>query len=160
MQHGRFTTSSVASRALATQVGCVIIVDGSRLNAMSEEISKDEHLIYILIVCPEIEQHGSSVNDDLGTYVSTFDRTWVSSDGSIEVSIKWDRRTDIIIAGKQTFDREKGNVFVVRAEARKPISIQQLTDLGPTADFQQLLEHVQRQLPNEQILKSLKLDNN
>ena len=84
-------------------------------------------------------------------------RTWESTNGEIAVSIQWDRRTDTIVVGKESFDREKGNVFVVRADAQEPINTLQLASLGPQAGFQQLLDYVQRQLPNDQLLKSLKL---
>lgn len=119
-----------------------------------------QHLLYVLIVCPGVQELGMSSGTDYGDYVTTLDHTWGTKTGAITVSIPWDRRTDTVTIGKQTFSREKGNIFVVRVEPNKELVGQQLTSLGPNASFHQVLEYICQQLPKDEFIRSLKLPDN
>jgi hypothetical protein len=157
VQRGRFTTSGVNSLAFSSHLGCIDIVDGYGAKPFNEKDAVEQHLLYVMIVCSGVQEFKSGSNSDYGKYVTTLNHTWDTKTGTLAVSIHWDRQADTVAIGKQKFTREKGNVFVVRLEANKEIVGQQLTSVGPHADFQQLLEHVHQMLPNDELIASLKL---
>lgn len=156
VQRGRFVTTGGQDAPLSPQTGSIDIVDGYSAKANGTN-AVPQHLLYVLIVCPGVQELGMSSSTDYGDYVTTLNHTWSAKTGAFAVSIPWDRRTDIVEIGKQKFSREKGNVFLVRAEPNKEIVGRQLTSLGPNAGFHQVLEHVRQQLPKDEFIGSLKL---
>src|SRR5208282_3154151 len=120
-------------------------------------VLNEQHLLYILIITPCVEEHGSRSGSDFGKYVTTLKHEWSTEKGILTVSIPWDRQTDTVTIGKQQFIREKGNVFIVRLGTKGEKSGQQLASLGPHVRCQEVLQYIQQQLPSDQLISSIKL---
>ena len=159
VQRGRFVTTGATLNSLSSPVGSIDIVDGYETKTAHETgILNEQHLLYILIVAPGVQEHGSSSRSDYGKYVTTLSHIWNTEKGTLTVSIPWNRQTDTAMIGKQEFVREKGNVFVVRVNANGEISGQQLASLGSHIRYQDVLKYIQQQLPNDELIASVKLD--
>ena len=123
VQRGRFVTTGDSGNSLLLPVGSVDIVDGYETKPVHDTgVLNEQHLLYILIITPCVEEHGSSSGSDFGKYVTTLNHEWSTEKGTLTVSIPWDRQTDTVTIGKQQFIREKGNVFVVRLGTKGEIS--------------------------------------
>jgi len=155
-QLGRFTTDADRSVAVLPQPGFIEIVEGTASG--SDALHQD--LLYLLIVCPDVQTHGSGSGMKMDTFVTTLDYTWDANPDRISIQVKWNRETDKIVIGNQKFSRETGNVFVVRREASGKISSFQLPSLGPHASFPEVLEHIQQEMPNDRFIADLKLYTN
>jgi hypothetical protein len=153
VQHGRFSSSSERSEAFLSHIGCIDIVSGYDNDVPGDE----QDLLYILIVHPTVQAHSSSSSSDNGRYITTLNQSWETEKGTISVKVQWDRQSDIVSIGKDGFAREKGNVFVVRPDASGEMAAQQLASLGAHAGFQEVLQNIQGQLPNDGLIASLKL---
>jgi hypothetical protein len=158
VQGGRFTTTGSESNALAPNVGCIDIITGlNKKQADETGLSDEQNLLYILIITSGIQEHGSSGSNDYGRFVTTLNHSWNTDKGTFAVSIPWNRETDMVTIGKQEFLREKGNVFVVKLNAAGEIVSQQFASLGSHSNFQQMLDYIHQQLPNDKLISSVKL---
>jgi hypothetical protein len=158
IQHGRFVTTGERFNAFSSPIGGIDIVDGYETKPAHETgILNEQHLLYILIITSAVQQHGSSSSSDLGKYVTTLRYTWNTEKGILTVSIPWNRQTDTVTIGKQEFVREKGDVFVVRLDANGEMSGQQFASLGSHIRNQDVLKYIQQQLPNDELISSVKL---
>src|ERR1039458_8674742 len=156
-QRGRFLTTGSQEAPLSPETGSIDIVDGYSTKAFKGTNAVPRHLLYVVIVCPGVQELGMSSGADYGEYITTLDHRWSTKTGVVAASVSWDRRTDTVEIGKQKFSRDKGNVFIVRCEPNKEVVGQQLTSLVPNAGFHQVLDHVRQQLPNDEFIGSLKL---
>jgi hypothetical protein len=158
VQRGRFVTTSDTGNSFLSPVGGIDIIDGYETKPAHETgIINEQSLLYLLIITPAVQQHGSSGNSDFGEYITTLSYTWNTEKGVFTVSIPWNRQTDTVTIGKQEFIREKGNVFVVRLDANGEMSGQQFPSLGSHIRYQDVLKYVQQQLPNDGLISSVKL---
>ena len=158
VQGGRFVTTGSKSNSLSSNVGCVDIVVGyEKKTDRGEELPNEQNLLYVLIVAPEVQEHGSSSSNDYGRYVTTLNRSWSTDKGTVSISIPWNRQTDTVTIGKQDFSREKGNVFVVQLNPDGQITGKQLPSLGAHSNFTELLDYINKQLPTEELFSSLRL---
>ena len=159
VQRGRFVTTGDTGNSLSSPVGSIDIVDGYETKPAHETgILNEQHLLYVLIITPCVQEHGSSGHRDFGKYVTTLNHAWNTEKGTFAVSIPWNRQTDTVTIGKQEFIREKGNVFVVRLSAGGEISGQQFASLGPHIRYPEVLQYIQQQLPNDELIASVKLN--
>jgi hypothetical protein len=152
-QLGRFTTDASRSIAISPEKGLIEIIEGTPngLDALHQD------LLFLLVVCPNIQTHGEGSGMKMDTFVTTFNYSWGANPGAISIQVRWNRQTDKILIGDQKFIREKGNVFVVERETSGKIIGYQLSSLGSHAGFQEVLDHVQREMPNDKVISSLKL---
>jgi hypothetical protein len=153
-QRGRFSTSGGSSRSFSSNLGFITILDGYNNNPSTEADKVEQHLLYLVFLCPGAPSGNS---DDYGQYVTTLTYTWRGAAGNTVVAVHWDRQADDIALEKQNFHREKGNVFVIRIAGDGKTVCQQLTSLGPNADFRQVLEHARQQLPHDELISRLTL---
>jgi hypothetical protein len=158
VQRGRFATIGSTFNPLQSPVGSIDIVDGYEIKPANEEgIPNEQHLLYMLIITPGVQEHGSSSGSDYDKYVTTLSHTWNTEKGVLTLSIPWNRQTDTVTIGKQEFIREKGNVFVARLNANGELSGQQFASLGAHIRYQDVLKYIQQQLPNDELISSVKL---
>jgi hypothetical protein len=153
-QRGRFSTTGGNSRAFSSNLGFITILDGYNNNPATEADKVEQHLLFLIFLCPGAP---SGNNDDYGQYITTLTYTWRGAAGNTVVAVHWDRQTDDIAVEKQNFHREKGNLFIIRIADDGKTVCQQLTSLGPNADFQQVLEHARQQLPHDELISRLTL---
>jgi hypothetical protein len=153
VQRGRFVSTGDTFEALSSPVGSLDIVDGYEKGGMD-----DQQILYVLIVTPSVEVHGSSSGSDFGQYVTTLHHSWITEKGIFTGSISWNRQADLVTIGNQQFVREKGDIFLVRLNAAGEISGQQFASPGSHISFQEVLKYIRQQLPNDALISSAKLD--
>ena len=152
-QLGHFTTDASRSVAISPQPGLIEIVEGTPSG--SDALHQD--LLYLLIVCPDVQTHGSGNGINMDTFFTTLNYTWDINPGNISIQVKWNRQTDRVLIGDQKYIREKGNVFVVERGVTGKINSYQLPSLGSHASFPEVLKHVQQEMPNDKLVTTLKL---
>jgi len=157
VQRGRFSTMGNSYCTFLSNIGGIDIVDGFGAKPANTTNTDEQNLLYILIVGPSVEVHGSSSHSSNDKYFTTLDYSWNTEKSPFAVSIRWNRQTDVVAMGKREFIRAKGNVFVVRLDAGGEIASQQLANLGSHESFSEVLKHIQQQLPNDQLISSLRL---
>jgi hypothetical protein len=155
VQRGRFTATGGRFATLESRVGGLNILEGCPNSGDGGE----QDLLYTLILGPVCQTHGSSVNSDYGTYVTTESYTWSCERITLSVSIRWDRQTDTVYVGKQEFSRSKSDLLVVRIAEDGTVSSQQLIGLGSGFGPQRVLDQIRQQLTNDETVASLKLLN-
>ena len=153
VQRGLFSTSGERSQALLPHPGCIDVVSGQPLTGGD---TSDQNLLYLVIVLPGLKARGSGSSSDYGTYVTTLTFHWETDTGSVSVPVHWDRQRDTVSVSKQTFVRSKGNVLVVRREADGALTAKQMGSLVH-ADGPAVLAHLRQQLPNDELIASLQL---
>src|SRR5437870_5551162 len=153
VQRGLFSTSGERSQALSPYPGCIDVVSGQ---ALSGADTSDQNLLFLVIVLPGIKARGAGSSSDYGTYVTTLTFHWETDTGSVSVPVRWDRQRDTVSVSNQTFVRSKGNVLVVRREADGALTAKQMGSLVH-ANGNAVLDHLRQQLPNDELIASLKL---
>jgi hypothetical protein len=154
-QHGKYVVSGSSSRALDGPTGELTIVHGY-VNPPTQS-PHQQPLIYALVLAPGATASGSgsgsSSND--GTYVSTMTWKW----GNVRVEFSWDRRSDTVAVGGSSFDRARGNAFVIVRERDGNLSVTQLGPLNAGLDPFAALPQIQAMLPADSPAKSVQLKN-
>jgi hypothetical protein len=161
-QRGQFITEGGRSQALAPIVGCIDIISGHASKRSNTTDIDEQNLLYVVTLCPDVQRHDTgniaeASTSDYGQFVTTLNHTWDTSSGEIAVAVQWDRQTDTISIGKQEFIRENGNLFIVRCKPSGERVCQQLASLGPHDGFQEVLQSIRKQSPNDQLITSLTL---
>lgn len=158
-QRGRLVTTGDTSNSFLSPIGSIDIIDGYGYGLVDEAGNLNEqHLLYLVIITPCVQEHGSSSSSDFGLYVTTLSHSWITEKGAFTVSIPWDRQTDTVKIGKQEFTRGKGDVFVVRLNANGEATGQQLASLGPHVNYREVLQYIHQQLPNDEAIASIKFN--
>jgi hypothetical protein len=158
VQRGRFVTTSNEENPLLDPIGCIDIIDGYEKQPDHEADALSSHLLFMLIVTPGVQEHGSSSSSDFGEYVTTENYSWNTDKGTFSVSIPWNRQTDVVTVGKQDFIRKDGDVFIIRINENGEISGQQLPSLIGPARSEEVLKYIQKQLPEDKMVASIKLN--
>lgn len=156
-QRGRFIIVGERSMALSSPIGVVDIVDG-RDERDEGGSPRSQALLFFVIFCPNMRPLGSEGRSDYGRYVSSFNFTWKTETGPVSTSISWDRRRDTVSIAGRSFQRQLGNVFVIRRETDGGFVPQQLSTLGERADFLGVLQHVKSELPHDPVVAGLALN--
>lgn len=154
LQDGQFVTTGDTLNPLLSPVGSIDIVDGYERKA---DLINDQHLLYILILTPAVQEHGSGSSSTYDKYVTTLSHTWNTEKGTFNVSISWDRQKDVVMIGNQQFTRSQGDVFVVQLNADGAISGKQLANPDLHSNPQKVLQYIQHQLPEDKLVSSIQL---
>lgn len=153
LQRGQFTVSGSSSRTVAGVPGSLTIIRGDR----APHTTGGQPLLYILALAPSIPASGSSSSHEDGTYVSTHTESWDTAQGKVEIRLTWDRRTDKVSAGGGTFDRQKGNVFVLIRDAAGKVAVTQVGPMDAGLDEYAALPQIQAALPANSPAKGVAL---
>ena len=156
VQRGRFTATGERSVAVLPVPGFVQIVSGYG-PAPDGTTNSPQNLLYLLVICPGIQVQGSGSSTDYGEKTTRINHTFETPAGILSLPVIWDRQADTVEVGGRVYPRERGNVFLVRREPNGKLESQQLPDLGPSADFPDVLRHVREHTTNDSLLASLKL---
>ncbi|HEV2293592.1 MAG TPA: hypothetical protein VGR35_07040 [Tepidisphaeraceae bacterium] len=145
-QHGLFAVAGSSSRSVAAVPGSLTIVRGDP-QPLTPQSKGQQPLLYILALAPSISASGSGSANEDGTYVSTYREIWDTVQGKVAVELSWDRRTDKVSAAGATFDRTRGNAFVLLREPSGKVSATQLGPFDAGLDPFVALEQMQAALP-------------
>ena len=155
-QHGKFAVNGSSFRSVADVPGSLTIVRGDA-QPLTPQSKGQQPLLYILALAPSITASGSGSANEDGTYVSTYRQTWDTPQGKVAVELSWDRRTDKVSAGGATFDRTKGNAFVLLQEPSGRVSATQLVPIDAGLDPFVALGQMQAALPADSPAKNVAL---
>jgi hypothetical protein len=154
-QRGKFLTVGVTSKGFSSFRGCIDIISG----CVNQKNTMQENLLYLVILRPGMQERNTDGGQVFGKYITTIDHRWDTDGGTYTVSVGWNRQNDTVDIGKQKFERAKGSLFVVCLESNMTSVAQQLPNPGFNVGFQQVLDYVRHQLPDNKSLESLKLQN-
>ena len=85
-QSGRFVTTGSRSNTLSSNVGCIDIIVWREMKATDENgIANEQNLLYVLIITPGVQEHGSSSSNNYGKYITTLNRSWNTDKGTFSV---------------------------------------------------------------------------
>jgi hypothetical protein len=162
-QRGQVSMSGESTEALLGRFGCVQIVTGYHLKTMGLPRDDDGNLLYIVIIGPTMlhgeanEARSDAFTNE--TFTTVLSHSWDDGGHSSSVSLRWDRRTDTISAGKFNFARQGGDVFLLQLATNGDIYAQQFPSLDPNGGPHQVLQYLRQKLPNDEALASVKLLN-
>ena len=156
LQKGRFSLSGSSSRSVAKVTGSFTVVHGDTLPPAAQSAGT-QPLLYLLVLVPSVRATGASTSSEEGTYVSTYRESWRTPQGDVAVEVKWDRRTDTVAAGGATFDRQRGNVFVVVRDALGKVTVTQAGPIDAGLDEFAALPKIQALLPADSPAKDVAL---
>jgi hypothetical protein len=157
-QAGRFVTTGDNSTAFSSNVGCLDVVTGYETEpAQATGTVNDQNLLYVAIITPAIQQHGSASSSDYARYVTTLTHSWNVESGTFTISIPWDRQKDTVTIGNREFKRIDGNIFLVEI-GTNGVSGKQFASLGPHVRLEDVIQSIRQQLPNDELVASMRLE--
>ena len=140
-QHGQFAVSSHSSRSVQGGTGEFMVLRGDPLPTTPAS-NGTTPLLCVLVLAPSFNATGSGSGADNSSYTTTCEFKYSAAQGQIHEKLLWDRQGDKVSAGGVTFDRKKGNAFVLLSNGARGATLSQVTSLvgSPTdaAAFQQL----------------------
>jgi hypothetical protein len=155
-QRGQFAVIGSSSRSFSGIPGSLTIVRGQP-QPLTAQGGGEQPLLYILVLAPSITPSGSGSTSENGAYVSTYKNVWDTGQGKVTVGLSWDRRTDKVSAGGATFDRQKGNVFVLVRAPSGAVAVTQSGPLNASLDAFAALPQIQAALPANSPAKTVTL---
>jgi hypothetical protein len=155
-QKGRFSVSGSSSRSVAKVTGSFTVVHGDPLPPAAQSTGT-QPLLYLLVLFPSVRATGASTSSEEGAYVSTYRESWRTPQGDVAVEVKWDRSKDTVTAGGATFDRQRGNVFVVVRDASGKLTVTQAGPVDAGLDEFAALPKIQGLLPADSPAKDVAL---
>ncbi|MEM7475329.1 MAG: hypothetical protein AAF483_10085, partial [Planctomycetota bacterium] len=108
-QKGEFSVGGTESRALASCTGSLTTFTGQSLSRDHTPSGADRPLLHVLVVCPGFEANGSQSDIDHGAYESVYKQSWFADLTTSEVTIRLDRRNDLVEFNDEEFRRSEGN---------------------------------------------------
>jgi hypothetical protein len=155
-QHGRFVVNGSSSHAVTGGAGDLTIVQGD-VTPLGPQSTGKQALLYILTLAPGVESSGGGQSHSDGSTKSDWKRRWQTPQGEIAVDFSWDRESDRVIAGGSTFDRQRGNAFVLIRDSSSSVSATQLGPIDAGLDMARALQGIQAALSADSPAKSVAL---
>lgn len=155
-QHGRYTVSGDSAKSVNSVPGSLTIIRGDP-EPVTPQSAGQQPLLYILTLAPSIRATGGGSSNDHGTYVSKHQQIWETAQGQVTVELSWDRRTDTVSAGGATFDRQRGNAFVLIRDTLGNVAVTQAGPLSAGLDHFVALQQIQAALPTDSLAKTVTL---
>jgi hypothetical protein len=155
-QRGKFVVTGTSSSALTGATGDLTIVQGDP-TPLTPQSRGQTPLLYILTLAPGVNATGGGVSHTDGSTTSDWKWQWHTSAGDVEMALSWDRGSDTVKAGDSTFDRQRGNAFLLIREPTGKVSATQLAPANATLDKASALQQIQSALPSNSPAHSLTL---
>jgi hypothetical protein len=155
-QHGRFVVNGSSSHAVTGGAGDLTIVQGDA-TPLSPQSTGKQPMLYILTLAPGVEASGGGETHSDGSTKSDWKWRWQTPNGEMALDLSWDRENDRVTAGGSTFDRQRGNAFVLIRDASGKVSATQLGPIDAGLDISKVLQQIQAALPAESPAKGVAL---
>ncbi len=152
----KFVAPSSGSVELATHNGFLWTIPGSPL-LDDGTMGAPKNLLYVLVVCSDLAASEKGTGTRYGGRENSYVSRWGSAAGPVVVAVDWDKHTDTVTVGSQTFGRSTGSVFVVRRERSGTLSATQLP--GPSTDVgsDQALRYIQERMSTDTLITAIRL---
>ena len=145
--HGRFAVSSHGSRAVQGGTGEFMMLRGDPL-PLTPGSGGTTPLLCVLVLAPGFNATGSGSGAENGRYVTTCEFTyWAAQGRRIQTKLTWDRRDDTVSAGGVSFDRKKGNAFVLIGNGSGGAQLSQVVNLAGSLTDAGAFQQVRAALP-------------
>jgi hypothetical protein len=145
-QRGRFVVNGSTSRAVTGGAGDLTIVQGDP-TPLGPQSTGQQPLLYILTLAPNVQASGGGESHSDGSTKSDWKWRWQTPSGEIALDLSWDRENDRVTAGGTTFDRQRGNAFVLIRDSAGKVSATQVGPIDAGLDMSKALEQIQAALP-------------
>jgi len=155
-QQGRLAVSGSQSRSLKGSDGELTIIRGDSLPLDPKSTGK-QPLMYVLVILRETESTGSSSEGKNEKHLSEYTWSWYTPKKQLDVSLKWDRLADKVYVHGQTFDRSKGNAFVLICEPTSKVSAIQVGQISVGLDEAAALEAIQATMKSDPVVAGVSL---
>ena len=155
-QHGRFVVSGSSSHVLSGVTGDLTLVRGNP-TPLSPQSTGEQALLYILTIAPGVEASGGGSSGKDGRTVSEWKWRWQTSKGEVAIALSWDRESDQVTAAGRTFNRQRGNAFVLVRDASGKVAVTQVGPLQGGLDIQSALGQIQSASPADSPARGVSL---
>lgn len=155
-QRGRFVVTGSSTLALEGYTGDLTIVQGDSM-PLTAQSTGQQPLLYILALAPGVDASGGGISGGSGGFLSNWKWLWQTPRGDVTMEISWNRKTDQVTASGSTFDRQRGNAFVLVRDASGKVSVTQLGPLNAGLDMSAALRQVQSALPANSAASGVKI---
>jgi hypothetical protein len=155
-QHGKFAVSRMSGVGAKSPKSEFVVFRGGSPHATTVRASTIP-LLCVLVVEPPVIATGTGASLSDGTYISTYEWYWTTARGRIGMKLTWDRRTDKVSAGGMTFDRTKGNAFVLTQSPSGTIAASQVLTTITATDDVSAFKQFQSALPPSSSVAGLTL---
>jgi hypothetical protein len=145
-QRGRFVVSGSSSHAVTGGAGDLTIVQGDA-TPLGPQSTGQQPLLYILTLAPNVQASGGGESHSDGSTTSDWKWRWQTPSGEVGIDLSWDRESDRVTAGGTTFDRQRGNAFVLIRDSTGKVSATQLGPIDAGLDMSKALEQIRAALP-------------
>lgn len=152
----RFIAPSSGGVELATHNGFLWTIPG---NPMLDDgtMGAQQNLLYVLVVCPDLAASEKGTETRYGGRMNSYIARWGTPAGPVAVAVDWDKHTDTVTVGGQTYRRSTGSVFVVKRERGGTLSPTQLPSPATDIGYDATLRYIQRQMSNDSIITAIRL---
>ena len=152
----KFIAPSAGSVELGTYNGFFWTIPG---NPVLDDgtMGAQQNLLYVLVVCPDLAASEKGTETRYGGRMNSYIARWGTSAGAVAVAVDWDKHTDTVTVGGQTFGRRTGSVFVVKRERGGTLSPTQLPSPATDIGYDEALRYIQRQMSNDAIITAIRL---
>ena len=114
-------------------------------------------MLYLLVVCPGLAANGRGTTTDYGQGFNAYISRWETQQGGVSVTVGWDKRADSVHIGKQQFNRNAGNAFVILRQPDGKLVATPLPNPGPDADANSALHFILQHMTNDALIASIRL---
>ena len=152
----KFVAPSGGSVELATHNGFLWTIPGSAVLG-DGTMGAQQNLLYVLVVCPDLAASEKGTESQHAGRINSYISRWGTSAGPVAVAVDWDKHTDTVTVGGQTFGRSTGSVFVVKRERGGTLSPTQLPSPAMDIGYDEALRYIQRQMSNDTIIAAIRL---
>jgi hypothetical protein len=120
-------------------------------------MGEQQNLLYVLVVCPDFAASETGTGTRYGGRANSYVAHWGTSAGPVDVAVDWDKHTDMVTVGSQTFGRSTGSVFVVRRERSGTLSTTQLPSPSTDVRADQALRYIQERMSTDTLITAIRL---
>ena len=152
VQRGDYVVNSTSTVALLSSDGYFSEFSGHPTDDHTESSTP---LLYFVELVDRVDTTGVTTSSGHGTYHSTLDHTWTTAHGDMKIALDWNRSSDVVTIGTDSYDRSDGVVFLARANADGTIETHQIRmdNTSPTRD--DVLAMIQNHFADDDVLSKV-----
>lgn len=135
--------------------GAIVWADGQPVSSTGQVSGRSTSRLLTFILITPGAGSGSVSSFDSGGSVATFGFSKGYPPDKLEVSIKWDKRLDVVKIEGTEYDRSRGTLFVIVKSLGSRGEVWQLRSPTGTEKAEELLKLAQRKLPEVKALQAV-----
>ncbi|TWT55151.1 hypothetical protein Pla22_28050 [Rubripirellula amarantea] len=152
MQRGDYAVNSTSTVAVLNSDGYFTVFSGHPIDNYSEPSAP---LLYLVELVDRVDTSTVTTSSSHGTYHSTLDHTWTTAHGDMQISLDWNRSSDVVTIGSDSYDRSVGMLFLARANADGTIATHQIRTEKPSPTQDEVLATIRQRFTDDDVLSNL-----